>query len=120
VRHQIPDRPPQRAAFFIPDFGNSAGATGGLGRLDCLYLDLVAGAGSALRCRTTMASPCSAIPMFRTIDDFGAWVGAGAGEFVSALAVPNERRAAITSSFFIGVVPVVLMSTPYDNKKIEP
>ena len=71
---------------------------------------LVAGTGSNLRFRTTMASPCSAKPMFRTIDGLGA--SAGAAEFVSALAVPIERRAAITSSFFMEV-PVDVMRAPY-------
>ena len=62
----------------------------------------VAGTGSALRFRTTMASPCSAIPMFRTMGGFGAC--AGAGVFVSALAVPAETRTAITRSFVMGVL----------------
>jgi hypothetical protein len=38
--------------------------------------------------------------------------GEGTGAFVSALAVPIERRAAITSSFFTEI-PVDVMRAPY-------
>jgi hypothetical protein len=38
--------------------------------------------------------------------------GEGAGAFVSALAVPIERRAAITSSFIMEI-PVDVMRAPY-------
>ena len=90
----------------------------GLSRYFCA--GLVAGTGSNLRFRTTMASPCSAKPIFRTIDGLGASAGAAefvsagevAGEFVSALAVSIERRAARTSSFFMEI-PVDVMRAPY-------
>jgi hypothetical protein len=42
----------------------------------------------------------------------GLGASAGAREFVSALALPIERRAAITSSFFMEI-PVDVMRAPY-------